>query len=165
MNHFIGRGTTARLRWTLTTSAGKDAALENHTCRLYYSNGSSRSLATGIEVCGGTLTWTFTPDEGWKSGAYDFWLEVYTAGRKVCTIGYPQAMMLLDDPSPKQPGRGAVQDDVSTIEITSVVSEEVVSAASLENLLDALVLGGVIADYTMAFNPDTGEYDFTVTKA
>ena len=113
MEHAIKKGNYVQLNWTLHSIAGSEFSLAGLSTRLYYANGSSRSLATGTTSVDNVLTWTFQPDAQWKSGDYDLLLEIYSNGSKLIDIHYPKAFLLLSE-SPSASAQNAASQSVDT---------------------------------------------------
>lgn len=118
MEHHIVRGNPVQVNWTFNSIAGGEFSLAGYYYRLYYLQGTQSVLATGVTHSGNTLTWSFIPDNQWKSGYYDIMLEIYSSTKKILTITYPEVFNLVPAATTSETST-AVQNAVSTIDIES----------------------------------------------
>ena len=91
----IVRGNTVEAHWTLHNITGAAFSFEGYAVRLWYACGSNRTAAEDIAYNGNVLTWSFVPDDEWRTGDYDLLLELHSGTRKVVTIQHRAVFALL----------------------------------------------------------------------
>ena len=119
MKHFVNRGSTIQLNWTLHSISGQEFALTGHTYRLFFATGNQSAQATGVTHSGNVLSWTFTPDAQWKLGSYIIWLEVYNNGTKIVTVAYPDAFHLVHEVASSGTTQTGTQTESTTLNLVS----------------------------------------------
>ena len=119
MKHFVNRGHTIQLNWTLHSISGQEFALTGHTYRLFFATGNQSAQATGVTHSGNVLSWTFTPDAQWKLGSYIIWLEVYNNGTKIITVAYPDAFHLVHEVASSGTTQTGTQTESTTLNLVS----------------------------------------------
>ena len=119
MKHFVNRGHTIQLNWTLHSISGQEFALTGHTYKLFFSTGNQSAQATGVTHSGNVLSWTFTPDAQWKLGSYTIWLEVYNNGTKIVTVAYPDAFHLVHEVASSGTTQTGTQTESTTLNLVS----------------------------------------------
>ena len=119
MKHFVNRGHTIQLNWTLHSISGQEFALTGHTYKLFFSTGNQSAQATGVTHSGNVLSWTFTPDAQWKLGSYTIWLEVYNNGTKIITVAYPDAFHLIHEVASSGTTQTGTQTSSTTLNLVS----------------------------------------------
>jgi len=119
MKHFVNRGKTIQLNWTLHSISGQEFALTGHTYKLFFATGNQSAQATGVTHSGNVLSWTFTPDAQWKLGSYTIWLEVYNNGTKIVTVAYPDAFHLAHEVASGGTTQTGTQTESTTLNLVS----------------------------------------------
>ena len=90
----IARGNIVEASWTIYNIDGAEFSLSGHTIRLWYACGSSRTAAEDVAYSDNVISWTFIPDDTWKSGAYDLVLELYSGTKRIVSILHRSAFAL-----------------------------------------------------------------------
>lgn len=119
MKHFVNRGHTIQLNWTLHSISGQEFALTGHTYKLFFATGNQSAQATGVTHSGNVLSWTFTPTSQWKLGSYTIWLEVYNNGTKIITVAYPDAFHLVHEVASSGTTQTGTQTSSTTLNLVS----------------------------------------------
>ena len=119
MKHFVNRGHTIQLNWTLHSISGQEFALTGHTYKLFFATGNQSAQATGVTHSGNVLSWTFTPNAQWKLGSYTIWLEVYNNGTKIITVAYPDAFHLVHEVAASGTTQTGSQTSSTTLNLVS----------------------------------------------
>ena len=119
MKHFVNRGHTIQLNWTLHSISGQEFALTGHTYKLFFATGNQSAQATGVTHSGNVLSWTFTPNAQWKLGSYTIWLEVYNNGTKIVTVAYPDAFHLAHEVANDGTTQTGTQTESTTLNLVS----------------------------------------------
>lgn len=165
MNNTFLQGTPLIIAWHFNKPDGAVFNLDGYELKLQYSAGHRYSDATGINVVGNTVSWTFPAERQKVSGEHNLKLYIFQNGKLFCKFIYDRAFTLYrggssSSPTSEASGEEQVVDLFTTAEfylfqpIIPAVGNDGYWYVNGEHVLDSQGRW-ISASHTVRFDEDT----------